>query len=652
MNINQTIGRFAWLAVVLVVLAGLYLPALNHPLIFDDEALTDGRIFGVYGSLSQWQPRALSYGSFVWIQALFGENWAVQRGFNLLVHVGVVLALWAFYREILRAIVPADDDTSGVPYHESPALGLALGFFALNPVAVYAVGYLIQRSILMATLFVVLGLWQFARGVRCGSVTAFVAALVCYVLAVLSKEHALMAPLAALPVYILVARPSLKKLALIGGTGVALVALAAAVLTLRYGEIIGKPFDQFSRVFLAQLATLGPDVERHAWPLSILNQTWLFFKYGVFWMLPYAGWMSIDMRPPFPVSLTAFPQLLGVIGYLAVLAGGFFLLVRYRDWRALLGISLLLPALLFVTEFATVWVQDPFVLYRSYLWAIGVPGLVFFAFHGLDGRVLGGIGLVLTLLFAWQALDRVDSLASRERVWSDAIAKLPDDPRAVGRWFAYLNRGDFYLDQNRTDAALEDFRRSAALGDKGMGMFNVGSLLFEAGRYAEALHAYEEARRLGYDFFGFAYQYGVALHANGRLPEAMRQFEQALAEATSVLPREKILALKGRVLLEMGRVDDAVADLEAALKLDPRLRRARIDLGLARITQNDYTRALALFTELIAEAPEGQAYYGRALAHYGLGNKAAALADIEQAIRLTPDNPLLRQWRERIRAMR
>ncbi len=651
MNINDRIGRFAWLAVVLVVLAGIYLPALNNPLIFDDGALTDGRIFGVYGSLVQWQPRALSYGSFVWVQALFGESWAVQRAFNLLVHVGVVLALWAFYREILRAIVPAEDDASGVPYHQSPALGLAVAFFALNPVAVYAVAYLIQRSILMATLFVTLGLWQFARGVRTGSKGSFAAALTCYVLAVMSKEHALMAPLAALPVYILVARPSLKKLALIGGAGAVLVGVAGAVLALRYGEILGNPFDQFSKVFLAQLATLGPDVERHAWPLSIFNQAWLFFKYGFFWLLPYAGWMSIDLRPPFPVSLAAFPQVLGAIGYLAVLAGGFFLLIRYRDWRALLGISLLLPALLFVTEFATVWVQDPFVLYRGYLWAIGVPGLVFFAFHGLSGRLLWVIGVALAALFAWQALDRVDSLSSRERVWSDAIAKLPDDPRAVGRWFAYLNRGDFYLDQNRTDAAFADFRMSSSLGDKGLGMFNMGSLLFEANRFPDALQAYEQAKQLGYDFPGFGYQYGVALHANGRLPEALQQFEQVLGETSPVLRREMVLALKGRVLLEMGRVDDAIADLEAVLKLDPHHSRARIDLGLALVVKHDYGRAHALFSQLIAEAPDGQAYYGRALANHGMGNKAEALVDIEHAIRLTPDNPMLLQWRDRIRAM-
>lgn len=651
MNMNEKIGRFAWLAVVLIVLAAIYLPALNNPLIFDDRALTDGRIFDVYGSLMQWQPRALSYGSFVWVQAIFGESWAVQRAFNLLVHLGVVLALWAFYREILRAIVPADDDTSGVPYHQSPALGLAVGFFALNPVAVYAVAYLIQRSILMATLFVVLGLWQFARGVRTGSKGSFAAALACYVLAVMSKEHALMAPLAALPVYILVARPSLKRLAAIGGAGAVLVAAAAAVLALKYGEIIGNPFDEFSKVFVAQLAALGPDVEHNAYLLSILNQAWLFFKYGFFWMLPYAGWMSIDMRPPFPVSLAAFPQTLGAVGYLAVLACGFFFLVRYRDWRALLGISLLLPALLFVTEFATVWVQDPFVLYRGYLWAIGMPGVLFFLFHGLSGRLLWAMGVVLAALLAWQALDRVDSMASRERVWSDAIAKLPDDPRAVGRWFAYLNRGDFYLDQGRLNEAFEDFRVSSTLGDKGLGMFNMGSLLFEAGRFPDALQAYEQAKRLGYDFPGLGYQYGAALHANGRLPEALREFERALKQTPVVPRRETVLALKGRVLLEIGRIDDAIADLEAVLKADAHHPKARVDLGLALVVKRDYARARALFSQLIGETRDGQAYYGRALANHGMGNKAEAVADIENAIRLTPDNPMLQQWRDRILAM-
>ena len=75
------------------------------------------------------------------------------------------------YREILRHIAPPPADSghaagqTAAGYDKSlPALWLAIGFFALNPVAVYAVAYLIQRSILLATLFVVLGLWLFARG--------------------------------------------------------------------------------------------------------------------------------------------------------------------------------------------------------------------------------------------------------------------------------------------------------------------------------------------------------------------------------------------------------------------------------------------------------------------------------------------------------
>src|SRR6185369_7159518 len=204
---------------------------------------------------------------------------------------------------------------------------------------------------------------------------------------------------------------------------------AGAILYLRYGDILGKAFDEFSRLYLDQLAKLNPDARTHAYGLSILNETWLFFRYGVDWVLPWAGWMSINLRPPFPVSFLTFPQVLGVLGYIAVIAGGFVLLLRYRDGRALLGLSLLMPALLFGTELATVWVQDPFALYRSYLWAIGIPGLVFFALHGPAPRTMLGIGFVLGGLLMWQALDRVISMATPESVWTDAIAKLPDDPR-------------------------------------------------------------------------------------------------------------------------------------------------------------------------------------------------------------------------------
>ena len=155
-------SELLWLPVVLAALLAIYLPGLGNIPVFDDAFLTDGELFAEYRSLFEFRVRVISYGSFVWMQALFGEGWWKQRLLNFAIHVGVVLALWGLYREILRHIAPPPAEAAPpgkevLPYHQSPALGLAVGFFALNPVAVYAVAYLIQRSILLATFFTVLG---------------------------------------------------------------------------------------------------------------------------------------------------------------------------------------------------------------------------------------------------------------------------------------------------------------------------------------------------------------------------------------------------------------------------------------------------------------------------------------------------------------
>jgi Flp pilus assembly protein TadD len=654
MSLNRM--ALAWLPIVLLAVLVIYIPGLGNTPVFDDSLLTSGQLFADYGTLSQLKPRWLSYGSFVWLQEVLGEGWGKQRIANLAVHLAVILALWGLYREILQHIAPEDSALTGAQVSEqsfaqSPALGLAIGVFALNPVAVYAVAYLIQRSILLATFFVVLGLWLCLKGIARNKPVYFIPALIAYILALLSKEHALMAPLAALPLYVLAARPSAKKLALLVLGGSVLIALAGAFLSWRYGEIIGKPFDEFSRIYLAQLAQLGPDVEKNAYGLSLLNQSYLFFKYGFNWMLPYVGWMSIDLRPPFPITWITFPHLLGALGYLAVLAGGATLLIRYRDWRALIGVSVLIPAILFMTEFVTVWVQDPFVLYRSYLWAIGIPGLAFFVFQGFSPRVLVALGLGLTVLFTGLAHERVASMASPQSVWSDAIAKLPDDPRSVGRWFPYLNRGNLALEQGDLRGALADFQASARLGDQGMGAFNIGALLFQNRQYDNALRLLDQAEAGGFKLPSLHYQRGITLRALGRLNEAYQAFERALTLNPGSPEREEILALKGQLGLDLGINEQAESDIQAALAINPRHKKARLAHGMAMLARHDFSNAAALFSELLQTDQYPPLYYGRALAHEGLKHRAEALADIDKALRLDPRHPAWQDARARIAAM-
>ena len=630
----------------------IYLPSLGNLPVFDDEYLANGSLAREFHANSWLHPRVLAYGSFVWVQQLFGDGFWKQRLATLVLHMATVLALWGLYREILRHVeAPGEPGVPRRTLESSPALALALGAFALNPVAVYAVGYLMQRSIVMATLFSVIALALFARGLRTGQWGLHVAALVAYGMAVGSKEHAILLPLAALPLAAMVCRATPRRAAAISAAIIACAAVAGGTLAYKYGNILGTPFDEFSVVYLQQLAALDPGAPANAWGLSIENEAWLFFGYGARWLLPWSGWMSINLRPPFPVTWLSFPMVLGPILYLALLGASGWLVLRFRDWRSLVGLSLAMPALLFATEFATVWVQDPFVLYRSYLWAIGIPGLVFCLVHGPSPKVLAGVGAVVGGLLVWQGIDRVMSMDTPERAWSDAIAKLSSDPRAVGRWFPYLNRGSAYVERDEWALALRDFESSAALGDMGMGLFNTGAILATQNRHQEALDLFDRAQKQGYTLYNLAVQRGLSLAAVGRTAEAYANF-MAVQEDTLTSPtREVVLLNRGRTALQLNKHEEAVTALEHLVQRDPKSREGRYLLGMAYVSSNQYEKAREVLTRLIADEPAAPGFYGRALANYGLQRKAEALGDIQQAMQRDTANPVLKDWEARIRAM-
>jgi tetratricopeptide (TPR) repeat protein len=288
------------------------------------------------------------------------------------------------------------------------------------------------------------------------------------------------------------------------------------------------------------------------------------------------------------------------------------------------------------------------VLYRSYLWAIGLPGLVFFLVHGRSLPVLVAVGIIGGSVLAWQALDRVVSMSTPEKAWTDAIRKLSSDPRAVGRWFPYLNRGAVYADQNLFDLAMVDFDQSSRLGDLGMGAANLGSILATKGRYREALAAFDRAEKEGYNLYNLPFQRGLALMALGNVKSAYVQFQKADAMSPPSPTRELALLHLGRAALQMQKPDDAIAALTRLLEIRPGDGEARYYLGMALLMKKDYEHALPPLDAVVNQAPTRRAYYARALANYGLGRRAQALSDIDNAIRLGNSDPHLQEWRTKI----
>lgn len=639
---------------LLIALAcAIYLPGLGNELIFDDARLTDGTVFDAYGSLLELRQRALSYSSFVWVEAIAGEGWWKQRLVNLLLHLGVVALLYVFFSRLIRHARLGEEIESepGFVASRHAALRIGVALFALNPVAVYAVAYLIQRSIVLATLWVLVALIAFLMGLEKRRRLWFVLAFVAYALAVFAKEHAVTAVALAVPLYVFVRRPPARRIAVLVVLAGAVLVAGAVVLMQIYGNIVGETFDDYSRQYVAQLERLQPGVEDAIYPLSVVNQATLFFKYGLLWFAPVVAWMSIDLRPAFPLSITAFPHVLGALAYLVMLGLSVWAVLRRSDALGWVGLCLLMPVTLFATEFALPWLQDPFVLYRSYLWAIGVPGLLCILLVGTRPAVIYSIGAVLALLFAVLAFERNLSLESEASVWSDAASKidLQAPANAVGRWRPFLNRGSQLLARDAPERALPDFERADALGEpNGSARFNIGVALQMLGRHAEAIEALSIAERKGFNEGALYYHRAESRHALGRHADALADYGVALQKSSDPAVVAHTRLRRAEAAIPIQQYDVAVSDFEALLEQNPDDYRVLMGLGMAHVGRQDGASALPIFDRLIKMRETAAAHYGRGLARFLSGDKPGALADLDQALSMEPANAAFRAHREQI----
>lgn len=652
--------RFLFAALLTLAVLGVYWPGLDNGLLFDDLRLQDGTVFDSYGSLAPLRQRLLSYGSFVWAQDVLGEGWWKQRLVNVALHLAVVGALYALLGALLRTARFPESFEEQAHFQRSreAALQVGLALFALNPVAVYAVAYLVQRPIVLATLFAVLACWTFVRGLQTRQLPWHAAAVLLYVLAMLSKEHAVMTAALAVPLYLYVRRPPWRQTAAVAAGAVVLVAIAAAVLWRMYGGVIGRVFDEQSMEMVQQLEALRPGISQRIYPLSILNEAALFFFYGLLWVLPNVQWMSIDMRPAFPLGFGSPWHLLGTFGYVALLLGAAWLVVRRSNLWGLAGLLLLFPLLWYVTEFASVWIQDPFVLYRSYLWAVALPGLLAIALTGFKPRSIYVLGAVLGLAFGGLALERVLSLKDAGTAWADAAEKIGRDAPAnvPGRSRAYLNLGAYHLERGLYAQAERDFAMAEALGDTGgKARFNIGVALQQQKKHAEALKAFDAAQARGFAGQSLHYHRGESAFALGNYTLAFQAFDTAHKEAAEVPEGEdklrQLIALRrAEAAIGANQFDAAIAAFTELLKASPGNPRLQMGLGMALVGRGETTRAIGLFDQLLERAPTAAAFYGRAMAYRTAGHLSQSLKDLDHAVRLDPRNPQYGAVRDQVAA--
>lgn len=553
-------------AIAFLLAAGLaaYWGTLQNPLVFDDRVLREDFLRHYASSWFQFDLRWFSYASFGWIHQIFGKDWFWQRLTNVLLHGAVAAMLFVLVARLAELTGPRHD--AAMPRVGPDPRWLAFFgavLFLLHPVAAYGVAYLVQRSILLATLMSLMSLRCFLEGLHRKSRGWYLAAAIAYFAAVYSKEHAVMLPAVALALAVLVRGYSLRLLRDLWFP-LALYAGIALLVTLKAQGRLGAPYEPFVQSLLPQLQESRSDLEAAgAFPLSVLNQAYLFFRYLLLWCFPRTGWMSVDLRTPFPSGIFDWPYLAGLAAYVAYPAAMLFLL-RRGGTAGLVGLGLLCPWLFALTELATVRIQEPFVLYRSYLWMALWVATVPVLFSRLAQRwvlalLAGGCIALIPLLF-----DRLATFSAPVALWEDAILK-QREPTALLVERAWHNRGFAFLHAQRHAEARRDFDRALELNEKDADAYvGRGTLLGRTGDYAAAL---------------------ADLH---RAIEVDPRYAEAYAKRCFV-----------KMMLQ--RPADAAGDCERAVAIDPRHRDAHTNLGVVYAAlgrtgdaEASYRRALAI----------------------------------------------------------
>lgn len=481
---------------LLLVLAGLALclPFLNSPLFFDDQYFFQPGVpekFFVNGV--HLYPRWWVHETFAVTYVLLGKKIFWLRLGNLLLHVATAIALMAFLSNLLRDI----DRRVDLPIGPSLAAWLVACLFVVHPLAIFTQGYLIQRTILCATLFSLLSLLAFWRGLA-GSRLALWGACLLFVLGVLAKEHAVMLPLAAALLVVLRVRSGLaiRQSMVAVGMALSVQALVALLVILRLKGVVGEPYE----VMLAEVLEGESDIpQEHLYGLSVLNQAGLFFKYLGLWVLPNPQQIAVDIRQPFPLDYSSWSLWCGALVFVGYISAGVLLLWRGAA-RGLLGFSVLLPGVLYFTEFSTVRLQESFVLYRSYLWIPFLGGALALLLRRLSMRLGLLLVVLLMVVFSGFSYMRLKTFSSSLLVWREAADVYEGQPGregVFGGYRIYYNLGTDLYGIGFVQLALEALNRAVELKPSyGWAHNNRGAVFLALKNYTAAQADYEAAIQL------------------------------------------------------------------------------------------------------------------------------------------------------------
>lgn len=588
---HTLLGRFGLPIGLLILSLVVYAPAVGGAFLIDDDLLlTDNfvlqenglyRVWFTTESLNYWP---VTFTSFWLEHKLWGLQPAGYHVVNILIHAFSTILIWRILSRL---------NVRGA--------WVAAAIFCVHPVNAESVAWIAQRKNVLAMFFYLVALWSFFRFDESGRRSLYLASVVSFLAAMLSKGAVVATPLVLLLCLWWLHKPIGRRELLHAFP----FFIIAAVMSL--AELW----------FMHNNMNAGRTVRDVTFLQRLIGSGW------VVWFYVYKAVLPINLSffyPQWEIDasnwLSYLPGL-ALVGLLLICWGfrhtwgrpGLFALVYFV---VTLGPVLGLADVAFF-EFSVV--ADRY----QYVSLIAVVSLVVSAgvavgehFSGGARQCLRAAAVGLILILGMLTFYRCTLFREPERLWRDTLAKNP------ACWVCHNELG---IGLRNPVLAAYHFEKAIEIeSDEPTGHLNLGSQLILLGDDDRAVEHFRIALDIDPKMWLAHHHWGEVLYRRGQHEEAARHFESAVLIVPKLGMTHWFL---GMSLAKLGRFEKAIDHLDRAAEIIPENAAVQFDLGKLLFKLGNRRCAIRAFQRAVAIEPGNQLlreHLTRALGTAGRGS--------------------------------
>lgn len=502
---------------------------------------------------------------------LFGLNSGAHHFVNVLLHSVAVLLLFLVLQAMTGSIWRS---------------AFVAAVFAIHPLRAESVAWISERKDVLSGVFFMLTLGAYLRYVRTPSIGRYMTMSGAFALGLMSKPMLVTMPF----VFLLLDYWPLGRVRNFRGLG-RLIVEKIPLFTLSAISCVAT--------ILAQRGTIA-SVEELPLTLRISNALMAYVTY-IWQMICPARLAALY---PYPRDIPLLRVALAVL-FLALVTASAVAMRRKRPYF-MTGWFWYLIMLVPVAGLVQVGIQPRADRY-TYLPQIGLYLLVawgivdaFGSWRKQKGIMVSAAAIAIAALisFSWR---QTSFWRNSESLWTHTLAVTSQN------FIAHNNLGNFLLEHNRLDEAIDQFRASAQIEPNYFDAESSwGMALRSKGLTDQAIVHFRRALELqpnesAQSKYAATYNnLGVALTAAGQPAEAIVHLQHALALNPS---QAKTFYNLGNAFMETGQLDDAIANYEKALAMQPHYAYAHHNLGTALMRKGEPEAARVQFEKAAEDTP-------------------------------------------------